>query len=100
MFGLYPTSLNELLSIFEKHKNIDEVIIYGSRAIGNYKEGSDIDLTLIGKIDYSELFDIKDEIENSNIPYLVDLSIIQKLNSESLKEHIDRVGKTFYKKKY
>ena len=99
MFGLYPTSLKELLSIFEKHKNIDEVIIYGSRAIGNYKEGSDIDLTLIGKIDYSELFDIKDEIENSNIPYLVDLSIIQKLNSESLKEHIDRVGKTFYKKK-
>ena len=99
MFGLYPTSLKELLSIFEKHKNIDEVIIYGSRAIGNYKEGSDIDLTLIGKIDYSELFDIKEEIENSNIPYLVDLSIFQKLNSESLKEHIDRVGKTFYKRK-
>ena len=98
MFGLYPTSFNELVSIFENHKNIDAVLVYGSRAMGNFKNGSDIDLTLIGLIDYHELYRIKDEIEESKIPYKVDISIHSKLSSESLKEHIARVGKVFYKR--
>lgn len=57
--------------------------------MGNYREGSDIDLTLFGNIDYEELFIIKEELTDSNIAYLVDLFIFDKLNSESLKEHIN-----------
>jgi len=98
MFGIAQNTVNELNQIFNKYKNIEKVILYGSRAKGNYREGSDIDLTIIGDVEREDLMKIKDEIEDSYIPYLFDISIYNQLNSESLKEHINRVGKVFYKK--
>lgn len=98
MFGLYPNSYKEILSIFQKYKTIEKVIIYGSRAKGNYKEGSDIDLTLFGDLNYDLIIKLKQEFEESTIPYLVDISIYKDLQSETLKEHINRVGKIFYQK--
>jgi uncharacterized protein len=99
MFGLYPNSYKEIISILEKHESIEKVVIYGSRAKGNYREGSDIDFTLFGTIECDELIELKNEFEESYIPYLFDISIYKDLQSESLKEHIDRVGKIFYKRK-
>ncbi len=96
MFGLYPNSYKEILSIFQNHENIEKVIIYGSRAKGNYREGSDIDFTLIGDLNYDEIIKLKHEFEDSNIPYLIDISIYTDLESKSLIEHIDRVGQIFY----
>jgi predicted nucleotidyltransferase len=98
MFGIYQKTTDELMSIFEKYIGIEKVIIYGSRAKGNYKEGSDIDLTLIGNVQRQDLMNILEEIDDSYIPYLFDISIYNDLNSESLKEHINRVGKIFYKR--
>lgn len=98
MFGLYPNSYKKILSIFNKYKNIEKVIIYGSRAKGDYKEGSDIDLTLIGDLNYNDVIKLKHDLEDSSIPYLVDLSIFKELKTESLLEHIKRVGKVFYEK--
>lgn len=98
MFGLYPNSYKEILSIFQNHENIEKVIIYGSRAKGNYKEGSDIDFTIIGDLNYDEIIKLKHEFEDSNIPYLIDISIYNDLESKSLIEHIQRVGKTFYER--
>jgi len=96
MFGLYLNSYKEILSIFQKHDNIEKVILYGSRAKGNYKEGSDIDFTLLGDLNYNDVIQLKFEFEESNIPYLIDISIFSDLDSDSLKEHINRVGKVFY----
>lgn len=96
MFGLYPSSYKQILSIFQKHENIEKVIIYGSRAKGNYKEGSDIDFTLFGNLNYDDLIKLKHEFEESTIPYLIDISIFSDLQSKSLIEHINRVGKIFY----
>ena len=98
MFGLYPNSYKEIISIFQKYENIEKVIIYGSRAKGNFREGSDIDFTIFGSINYNELIKLKHEFYDSKIPYLVDISIYNQLSSVSLKEHINRVGKVFYKK--
>ncbi len=98
MFGIAQNTINELNQIFNKYKNIEEVILYVSRAKGNYREGSDIDLTIIGDIENEDLMKIQDEIDDSYIPYLFDITIYNQLNSESLKEHINRVGKVFYKK--
>lgn len=98
MFGIYSNSFAVLQKIFSNHPNVSEVKIYGSRAKGNYREGSDIDLAIMDKLEYSELHSIINEIEESIIPYLVDISIYRSLNSESLKEHIDRVGKVFYQR--
>ena len=98
MFGLYPNSYKEILLIFQKHENIEKVIIYGSRAKGNYKEGSDIDFTLFGNLNYDDILKLKHEFEESTIPYLIDISIFNDLESESLIDHINRVGKIFYEK--
>ena len=55
MFGIYPKSYQEILMIFEDCLSIDEVVIYGSRAKGNYREGSDIDITLKGEVTKEDL---------------------------------------------
>lgn len=46
MFGLPDDTLIKFKQVFEKHPEVKSVLIYGSRAIGNYREGSDIDLSL------------------------------------------------------
>ena len=98
MFGIYPESYKQMIEIIDSCKSIDEVIIYGSRAKANYREGSDIDITLKGNITENDFRKLHNDLEESYIPYLFDISIYDKLSSESLKDHIDRVGKVFYKK--
>jgi predicted nucleotidyltransferase len=98
MFGIYPKSYEEILSIIEDCSSIDEVIIYGSRAKGNFREGSDIDITLKGNISKEDLNKLWHKLDDSFIPYKFDISVYKELKSESLKEHINRVGKVFYKK--
>lgn len=99
-FGLDTSTIQKIQSVFEKYPEIQKVIIYGSRAKGNFREGSDIDITLKGKnLDYSLLSSIERDIDNLNTPYLFDISIWDKLNSLSLVDHIDRVGKVFYQVK-
>ena len=99
MFGIYPKSYNEILQIIEKYPSIEKVVIYGSRAKGTQREGSDIDITLFGNISQKDLSDLRNDLDDSYIPYMLDISIYDKLNSGSLKEHINRVGKVFYQKK-
>ncbi len=98
MFGIYPKSYREIIKIIESCKSINEVIIYGSRAKGNFREGSDIDFTLMGAISEKDFSKICGDLDDSYIPYKFDISIYENLKSESLKEHINRVGKTFYKR--
>lgn len=99
MFGIYPKSYQEILLIFEDCLSIDEVVIYGSRAKGNYREGSDIDITLKGEVTKEDLNKLWHKLDDSFIPYKFDISIYKDLKSQSLIEHIERVGKTFYKEK-
>jgi predicted nucleotidyltransferase len=99
-FGLDQKTIDKINSVFEKHSEIEKVIIYGSRAKGNYRTGSDIDLTLIGNdLKYDLIGKVNSEIDDLNTPYLFDISIFQMLNTPSLEEHINRVGKLFYQRK-
>jgi len=98
-FGLDDKTIDKINSVFIKYPEIEEVVIYGSRAKGNYKAGSDIDITLKGRnISDSTLSQISNEIEELNTPYLFDISIFDNLKSDSLINHILRVGVLFYKK--
>lgn len=98
-FGLKQTIIDKINSVFEKNPEVEQVIIYGSRAKGNYRNGSDIDITLKGeKLTYNILSKIIGEIDDLDTPYLFDISIFDKLDSPGLEEHINRVGQIFYKK--
>lgn len=48
MFGLKDDLILKFREVFAKYPEIDQVLIYGSRAMGNYRSGSDIDLVLVG----------------------------------------------------
>ena len=96
-FGLSEVDNQKIKSIFFKHPEIEKVLIYGSRAKGNFKPSSDIDLTIITKKkDITFLFTVENEIDDLLLPYKVDLSIFDLLENESLKEHILRVGQIYY----
>jgi predicted nucleotidyltransferase len=99
-FGLSDETLETLNKIFRTYESLQKVILYGSRAMGNYRTGSDIDITLISGEDFSfsDLLRLKGELEDSNLPYFVDVSIFSKLNNNNFIEHINRVGKTLYEK--
>ena len=75
-------ALDKIKMVLCSHKNIENVILYGSRAKGNYKEGSDIDLTIKGNLTF----------DNLSLPWKIDLSLYNQIENKELLEHIDRVG--------
>lgn len=98
-FGLPEDIISKLTAVFANHPEIEEVLIYGSRAKGNYREGSDIDITLKGaNLTENLRSKIFSEIDDLNSPYLFDISVFENLGSENLIAHINRVGQVFYKK--
>lgn len=98
-FGLPDNTVEKIHQVFEKYLHVEKVIIYGSRAKGNYKNGSDIDLTMIGdSITDRDRRDIFFELDDLPIPYMVDLSVFSTLNHVDLEAHILRVGQIFYER--
>lgn len=96
-FGLSDSVICELQDVFRRHKNISKVLIFGSRAKGNFRDGSDIDLAAIGKdMDYSQLIKILTEIDDLDLLYSVDLLDYNKTIDTPIGDHINRVGQVFY----
>ena len=92
-FGLKTADLEKINSVLKQYSEIKEVILYGSRAKGTYKRGSDIDLTLKGEeLDLEDLLNIENLIEDLLLPYKVDLSLYHKIENQDLIDHINRVG--------
>lgn len=99
-FGLKETTIDEICAVLARHPQVDQAILYGSRAKGNFKRGSDIDLTLVGGSDLTlnVLYRIMDEIDDLLHPYMMDLSILSYISDPDFLDHIRRVGITFYAK--
>ena len=98
-YGLTPNILERIIDVFASISKVEEVIIYGSRAMGNYREGSDIDLVLKGHdLNVADLVKIGAELDNLDLPYRFDLLVFNKIENRDLLDHIDRVGETIYKR--
>lgn len=96
-FGLPPSTVDTIRQILADVPAVEKAVIYGSRAKGNYRPGSDIDLTLFGDaLDLDTLVQIATRLDESPIPYQVDLSIFKLIEHEGLREHIERAGQLFY----
>ena len=98
MFGLPDKTIEMINGIFSQYPEIEKVIVYGSRARGDYGNGSDIDLTICGNVSLDDRFRISGMIDDLPIPYTCDLSIFREIKSENLIEHIERVGQIFYER--
>lgn len=98
-YGLTETTAENICAVFARFPEIEKAILYGSRAKGNFKTGSDIDLTLCGEALTSDLRStIASALDDLMLPYTIDLSVFNQLNHEELREHIERVGVVFYER--
>lgn len=96
--GLSAAILECIISVFQRHPEIEQVKLYGSRAKGTYHERSDIDLVVYGPaINRHLLASLLMEFDESNIPYHIDLQHYEQIKNTALKDHIDRVGKTIFR---
>ena len=99
-FGLKEPVIRRICSILARYPQVEKATLYGSRAKGNYKNGSDIDLTLRSGTDLTlkVLYRIMAELDDLLLPYMIDLSIFNTIHDPDVIEHIKRVGVTFYNK--
>lgn len=98
-FGLKETTIEQLCFVFAHYPEVQQAILYGSRAKGTYKNGSDIDITLVGNdeaLTLEVLYRIMEEIDELLLPYMVDLSLFHKITDTDVRNHIERVGQLLY----
>ncbi len=97
--GLSAQTVERLIGALSRFPQIEKAVIYGSRAKGNYRPGSDLDLTLFGgQLDHALLTAIGNELDDLLLPYKIDLSLFHQLTQPELIEHIQRVGLVLYEK--
>lgn len=97
IYGLKKTVVKKIQQVLSGYPDVQKAILYGSRAMGNYKSGSDIDLTLEGAtLTLKKLNKIGNELDDLLLPYEIDLSIHNQIENSDLLEHVKRVGVIFY----
>jgi predicted nucleotidyltransferase len=97
--GLSAATVEKIHGVLSRHAEVERAILYGSRAKGNFKPGSDIDLTLTGAgLEERIRGRIDEELDDLLLPYEFDLSIFSELDHQGLIEHIRRVGVILYEK--
>ena len=97
-YGLKAKVIDRIKKFFASYPEVEEAILYGSRAKGNYSNGSDIDLVLKGnKLDETILRKIRRQLDDLLLPYTIDIAIYESIDNPDLIDHIKRVGIIFYR---
>jgi predicted nucleotidyltransferase len=100
MFGLGDNDIDEIVHLFQEFPEVEEAIIFGSRAMGNYKNGSDVDIALKGNgLSFNIISKINGFLnEETLMPYHFDVVNYHDIKNVDLVAHINRVGKLFFEK--
>ena len=94
-FGLKEHYLDEIRQVLAKTPEIERAVIFGSRAKGSYRRGSDVDIALFGDLNLDQIGHITHQLnEETRIPLFFDVVDYNTLTNSALKDHIDRIGKT------
>jgi predicted nucleotidyltransferase len=97
--GLEQAEVDRIRTVFADFREVEKAVLYGSRAKGDFKPGSDIDLTLFGSgLNAGMVGCIAEQLDDLLLPYRFDLSIFNRIVHPDLVEHIRRVGVTFYER--
>jgi predicted nucleotidyltransferase len=95
--GLTDETVLRIRSVLAGHPRVEKALLYGSRAKGTHRPGSDIDLTLQGgALEHRDLVEIDAELDDLMMPYRIDLSLFADLSHPDLLDHIRRVGIVLY----
>lgn len=97
-FGLSEQTTVKIKQIFKNYPEIEQAKIFGSRAKGNYRENSDVDIAIFGDLDLQKLGQIVLDLDDLTTPYSFDLKLYSEIKHPKLINHIDRVAKDFYNK--
>jgi len=99
-FGLKKRDIDHLFNALERFPEIQQVLVFGSRAKGNSKAGSDIDLALKGEdITDETISRLRAALDDLPLPYFFDIVDYAAIQNKDLQDHIDRVGEVLYQKK-
>ena len=91
--GIGSENTEKILTVFKRRPEISRVILYGSRAKGTYKNGSDIDLAVEGvSLGLQEILRIEDEIDDLLLPWKFDICLLHQIENDGLVDHIKRAG--------
>ncbi len=98
--GLSDQDIESILKVIKTHDEVEVAVLYGSRALGTFQKGSDVDIALKGIELTSEICShIHFELEEETLlPYFFDITNYETINSPKLKDHIDRIGQDLYRK--
>jgi len=94
--GLLDSQIEKMQEVFAKYPEIESAIVFGSRAKGNYKYNSDIDIVIKGENASNVSGDIVFDLEDLGIPFEIDLKVFNTISNQELIEHINRVGVSIY----
>jgi predicted nucleotidyltransferase len=91
-FGLPKDVFSDIIRILSRYPEIKSAKIFGSRAKGNYKRYSDVDIAVYAHVDYDLSPAIMDALEDLDTIYNFDVIHYEKVSNAEIKAHIDRVG--------
>jgi len=98
-YGLSEATLLAMQQVLANHPEVEAAILYGSRALGRHRPGSDIDLTLVGEtLTEQSLATIEADLDDLLLPWIVDLSSLSSIRHPALLLHIQRVGQVLYRR--
>ena len=96
-FGLSVRALGLLRQLFSSYPEIRQATVYGSRAMGNYRNGSDIDITLDAPdMDNARFLHLCTAADDLMLPWAMDLSLLSHIDNQALLSHINRAGKPLW----
>jgi uncharacterized protein len=97
IYGLSEDTLAKISDVLARFPEVERAILFGSRAKGTYREGSDIDLALVGAaLDWRLLGRIEDAFDASSLPYRFSLLPHNADTDVEVAAHIARVGREIY----
>ena len=96
-FGLKESDLEYIINTIKQFCEIEKAVIFGSRAMGNYKPGSDIDIAIYGsKVTFNTISSLHSMLEDQgSLPYFIDIINYTHLSNKELRIILIELGKSF-----
>ncbi|AUD06392.1 nucleotidyltransferase domain-containing protein [Spirosoma pollinicola] len=96
-YGLTAENLTQITQVFKRNPAVLKVYLYGSRAMGTNRPGSDIDLAVSGnQLTFNDFLNLTIQLEELDLLYVFDVQHLDKIKNPDMLNHINRVGIPIY----